>query len=63
MINPVTGWFERDLKTKKADVVANVLEQDLLTRYTVHDTRYTVHGILASISKPEMTQILDKIMG
>jgi hypothetical protein len=38
-------WKIDDLKPKKVDVVANVLEQDLLTRYTVLDTRYAVQGI------------------
>ena len=34
MIDPATGWFEmREIKTKKADEVANVLEQAWLTRY------------------------------
>ena len=34
MIDPATGWFEiREIKTKAADVVANVLEQAWLTRY------------------------------
>ena len=34
MIDPATGWFEmREIKTKTADSVANVLEQAWLTRY------------------------------
>ena len=34
MIDPATGWFEmREIKTKSADSVANVLEQAWLTRY------------------------------
>ena len=34
MIDPATGWFEmREIKTKKADKIANVLEQAWLTRY------------------------------
>jgi hypothetical protein len=34
MINPATGWYEmREIKTKKADKVANVLEQAWLTWY------------------------------
>ena len=32
MIDPATGWFEmREIKTKKADEIANVLEQAWLT--------------------------------
>jgi len=34
MIDPATSWFEmRQLKTKKADEVANMVEQTWLTRY------------------------------
>ena len=34
MIDPATGWFEmREIKTKSADTMANVLEQARLTRY------------------------------
>ena len=34
MIDPATGWFKmREIKTKSADTVANVLEQAWLTRY------------------------------
>ena len=34
MIDPATGWLEiKDIKTKQADNVANVLEQTWLTRY------------------------------
>jgi transposase InsO family protein len=34
MIDPATGWFEmREITTKRADVIANVLEQAWLTRY------------------------------
>ena len=34
MIDPATGWFEmREIKTKSADNVANVLEQAWLMRY------------------------------
>jgi hypothetical protein len=34
MIDPATGWFEmREIPTKSADVVANVLEQAWLSRY------------------------------
>ena len=34
MIDPATRWFEmREIKTKSADSVANVLEQAWLTRY------------------------------
>ena len=34
LIDPATGWFEmREMKTKSADSVANVLEQAWLTRY------------------------------
>ena len=34
MIDPATGWFEiKDIKTKRADVIANVVEKTWLTRY------------------------------
>ena len=34
MIDPATRWFEiREIKTKSADIVANVLEQAWLMRY------------------------------
>ena len=34
MIDPATGWFEmREIKTKSADVIANVLEMAWLSRY------------------------------
>ena len=34
MIDPATGWFEmREIKTKSAGSVANVLEQAWLTHY------------------------------
>jgi transposase InsO family protein len=34
MVDPVTGWFEMsELKTKSADVVANLVETTWLTRY------------------------------
>jgi len=34
MINPATGWLEiKDIKTKRADVVSNVIENTWLTRY------------------------------
>ena len=34
MIDPATGWFEvADISTKRADIIANVLEQSWLTRY------------------------------
>ena len=34
MIDPATGWFKmREIETKSADNVANVLEQAYLTRY------------------------------
>ena len=34
MIDPATGWFEmREIKTKSADNIANVLETAWLTRY------------------------------
>ena len=34
MIDPATGWFEmKEIKTKAADTVANILEQKWLTRY------------------------------
>ena len=34
MIDPATGWLEiREINTKRADVVANVLEKTWLTRY------------------------------
>jgi hypothetical protein len=34
MIDPATGWFEmREIPTKSADVIANVLEQAWLSRY------------------------------
>eukprot|EP00957_Ditylum_brightwellii_P009936 749425-Ditylum_brightwellii.AAC.1 len=34
MIDPATGWFEiTEINTKRADVVSNVVETTLLTRY------------------------------
>eukprot|EP00957_Ditylum_brightwellii_P042176 3194266-Ditylum_brightwellii.AAC.1 len=34
MIDPATGWFEMaEIKTKLADVIANVIEQIWLNRY------------------------------
>eukprot|EP00957_Ditylum_brightwellii_P046389 3521383-Ditylum_brightwellii.AAC.1 len=34
MIDPVTGWFEiTEIKTKRADVVSNVVETTWFTRY------------------------------
>jgi len=34
MIDPVTGWIEiKDIKTKRADAVSNVIEKTWLTRY------------------------------
>ena len=34
MIDPATGWFEiEEVATKRADVIANVLETTWLTRY------------------------------
>ena len=34
MIDPATGWFEmREIKTKSADVISNIVEQAWLTRY------------------------------
>lgn len=34
MIDPATGWFEiKEIKTKRSDVIANVVEQTWLTRY------------------------------
>ena len=34
MIDPATGWFEiKEIKSKRADIVANVIEQTWLTRY------------------------------
>ena len=34
MINPATGWFEMaETKTKRADVIANVIEQTWFNRY------------------------------
>ena len=34
MIDPATGWFEiTDVSTKRADVVANIIEQTWLVRY------------------------------
>ena len=34
MIDPVTGWFEiKDIKTKRADIIANVIEKTWLSRY------------------------------
>ena len=38
MIDPATSWFEmRQLKTKKADEVANMVEQTWLTRYPMSE--------------------------
>ena len=34
MIDPATGWFEmKPIQTKKADNIANIVEQTWLTRY------------------------------
>ena len=34
MIDPATGWIEiKEIKTKRADVVSNVIEKTWLTRY------------------------------
>ena len=34
MINPATRWFEMaEIKTKRADVIANVIEQTWFNRY------------------------------
>ena len=34
MIDPATGWFEiKEIKTKRADVIANIVETTWLTRY------------------------------
>ena len=34
MIDPATGWFKiKETKTKRADVIANIVEQTCLTRY------------------------------
>ena len=34
MIDPATGWFEmKEIKTKQADVIANIVEQTWFTRY------------------------------
>ena len=34
MIDPATGWFEsKEIKTKRADVIANLVEQTWLVRY------------------------------
>ena len=34
MIDPATGWFEmKESSTKRADVIANLVEQTWLTRY------------------------------
>ena len=34
MIDPATGWFEiKDIKSKRADIIANVVEKTWLTRY------------------------------
>ena len=38
MIDPATGWFEmREISNKKADYIANVVEQAWLTRYPKPD--------------------------
>jgi transposase InsO family protein len=56
MIDPATGWFEmREIQTKKADVVANVLEQAWLTRYPWPTQMIFDRG---SEFKAEMTQML-----
>jgi hypothetical protein len=56
MIDPATGWFEmREIPTKKADVVANVLEQAWLTRYPWPTQMIFDRG---SEFKAEMTQML-----
>ena len=34
MIDPATGWFEmKNIPTKRADIISNVIEQTWLTRY------------------------------
>eukprot|EP00957_Ditylum_brightwellii_P112141 8550386-Ditylum_brightwellii.AAC.1 len=34
MINPATGWFEMaEIKTKRADIIANVIEQMWFNQY------------------------------
>ena len=34
MIDPATGWFEmKDIPDKRADTIANLVEQTWLTRY------------------------------
>ena len=34
MIDPATGWFEmKDIRTKRADYIANIVETTWLTRY------------------------------
>eukprot|EP00957_Ditylum_brightwellii_P018502 1391685-Ditylum_brightwellii.AAC.1 len=34
MIDPATGWFEMaEIKTKRADIIANVIEQTWLHHY------------------------------
>ena len=37
MIDPATGWFEMaGIKTKRADVIANVIEQTWFNQYPWH---------------------------
>ena len=39
MIDPATGWFEiREIKSKRADIIANLVEQTWLVRYPWSDT-------------------------
>ena len=39
MIDPATGWFEiREIKSKRADIIANLVEQTWLVRYPWPDT-------------------------
>jgi transposase InsO family protein len=56
MIDPVTGWFEmREIKTKQADYIANVLEQAWLSRYPWPTTLVFDRG---SEFKAEVTEML-----
>ena len=60
MIDPTTGWFEmREIKTKSADTVANVLEQAWLTRYPWPTRMIFDRG---SEFKAELCQMIKKIM-
>ena len=61
MIDPATGWFEmREIKSKTADHVANILEQAWLTRCPL-PTQATFDG--GSEFKAEVAKMLKNDCG